>query len=104
MQSMPKIYNLCQTPLRGSFYYIINPGDFREIQKHKVGGVNMKSIRMKITAAIVVCSLITASIISLLSISDTRDMSNSAAEKELVLTCENTGEEINALISRIEQS
>ena len=101
---MPKIYNLCQTPLRGSFYYIINPGDFREIQKHKVGGVNMKSIRMKITAAIVVCSLITASIISLLSISDTRDLSNSAAEKELVLTCENTGEEINALISRIEQS
>ena len=64
----------------------------------------MKSIRMKITVAIVVCSLITASIISLLSISDTRELSNAAAEKELVLTCENTGEEINALISRIEQS
>ena len=64
----------------------------------------MKSIRMKITAAIVVCSLITASIISLLSISDTRKLSNAAAENELVLTCENTGEEINALISRIEQS
>ena len=64
----------------------------------------MKSIRMKITAAIVLCSLITASIISLLSISDTRDLSNSAAENELVLTCENTGEKINALISRIEQS
>lgn len=64
----------------------------------------MKSIRMKITVAIVICSLITASIISLLSISDSRELSNSAAEKELVLTCENTGEEINALISRIEQS
>lgn len=64
----------------------------------------MKSIRMKITIAIVICSLITASIISLLSISDTRELSNAAAEKELVLTCENTGEEINALISRIEQS
>ena len=64
----------------------------------------MKSIRMKITVAIVVCSLITASIISILSISDTRELSNAAAEKELVLTCENTGEEINALISRIEQS
>ena len=64
----------------------------------------MKSIRMKITVAIVICSLITASIISLLSISDTRELSNAAAEKELVLTCENTGEEINALISRIEQS
>ena len=64
----------------------------------------MKSIRMKITVAIVICSLITTSIISLLSISDTRELSNVAAEKELVLTCENTGEEINALISRIEQS
>ena len=64
----------------------------------------MKSIRMKITVAIVVCSLITASIISLLSISDTRELSDAAAEKELVLTCEKTGEEIDALISRIEQS
>ena len=64
----------------------------------------MKSIRMKITVAIVICSLITASVISLLSISDTRKLSNAAAENELVLTCENTGEEINALISRIEQS
>lgn len=64
----------------------------------------MKSIRMKITAAIVLCSLITASIISILSITDSRKLSKNAAEKELVLTCENTGEEINALISRIEQS
>ena len=64
----------------------------------------MKSIRMKITLAIVLCSLITASIISLLSISDTRGLTNAAAEKELVLACKNTGEEINALISRIEQS
>lgn len=64
----------------------------------------MKSIRMKITVAIVICSLITASIISLLSISDSRGSSNTAAEKQLVLTCSNTGGEINALISRIEQS
>ena len=64
----------------------------------------MKSIRIKITVAIVICSLITASIISLLSISDTRELSNAAAENELVLTCDNTGREINALISRIEQS
>ena len=64
----------------------------------------MKSIRMKITVAIVICSLITASIISLLSISDTRELSNAAAENELVLTCDNTGREINALIYRIEQS
>ncbi len=64
----------------------------------------MKSIRMKITAAIVICSFIATSIISLLSISNARGSSNAAAEKELVLTCANTGGEINALISRIEQS
>ena len=64
----------------------------------------MKSIRTNITIAIVFCSLITASIISLLSISDTRELSNTAAENELVLTCTNTGREINAIISRIEQS
>lgn len=64
----------------------------------------MKSIRMKITIAIVICSLVTASIISLLSISDSRGISNAAAEQELVLTCSNTSSEINALISRIEQS
>ncbi|MGN1180388.1 MAG: methyl-accepting chemotaxis protein [Suilimivivens sp.] len=64
----------------------------------------MKSIRAKITAAIVLCSLISATLISLMSISDSRDMSNTHAEKELSLTCENTAAQINALISRVEQS
>lgn len=64
----------------------------------------MKSIKAKITAAIVVCSLISAIIISLMSISDSRNMSNTQAEKELALSCENTSTEINALISRVEQS
>ena len=64
----------------------------------------MKSIRMKITAAVVFCSLISAVVISLLSITNSRNMSNAAAEKELILNCENTGSAVNALISRIEQS
>ena len=64
----------------------------------------MKSIRMRITAAIVVCSLISACIISMLSISDSREFSNVAAEKELVQICSNTGGKMDALISRIEQS
>lgn len=64
----------------------------------------MKSIRMKITVAIMFCSLITATFISLLSISDSREISNTEAEKELALTCETIGGDINALISRIEQS
>lgn len=64
----------------------------------------MKSIKTKITAAIVVCSLICAATISFLSISNSRNLSNSDAQKELVLNSENAGIRINALISRIEQS
>lgn len=64
----------------------------------------MRSIRFRITISIIVCSLISASIISLLSISNSRKMSNNDAERELVLTCETTSKDINALISRIEQS
>ena len=64
----------------------------------------MKSIRMKITIAIVICSLISGTIIGLLSISNSRNLSNIQAEHQLVLICENTGADINALISRIEQS
>ncbi len=64
----------------------------------------MKSIRMKIIVAVVFCSLITAAVICVLSISNTRGMSNEAAKNELVQTCASTGGEINATISRIEQS
>lgn len=64
----------------------------------------MKSIRSKITLAIVVCSMISAAVISLMSISNSRNISVTEAEKELELSCENTGAEINALISRVEQS
>ncbi len=64
----------------------------------------MKSIKTKITVAIVVCSLICAATISFLSISNSRNLSNADAQKELVLNSENAGIRINALISRIEQS
>lgn len=64
----------------------------------------MKSIRIKITIAIVICSLISAAIISLMSISNSSTMSNNDAKKELSLSCTNSSKEINALISRIEQS
>ena len=64
----------------------------------------MKSIKMRITIDIILCSLISASIISLLSISNSRNMSNTDTERDLVLTCETTSKDINALISRIEQS
>ncbi len=64
----------------------------------------MNSIKMKVTFSIIICSLISAVIISVMSMSNSRELSNKDAEKELNLTCENAGSEINALISRIEQS
>ncbi len=64
----------------------------------------MKSIRVRITLSIIICSLISASIISLLSVTNSRSLSNNDAQRELVLTCETTSKDINAQISRIEQS
>lgn len=64
----------------------------------------MKSIKISITLSIIVCSLISSAIIGVLSISNSRTMSNTDAERELVLTCNNAAADINALISRIEQS
>ncbi len=64
----------------------------------------MKSIRTKVTVSIIICSLISAVVISFLSISNTRGLSNASAEKELSSVCEITGSDINGLLSRVEQS
>lgn len=64
----------------------------------------MKSIKISITLSIIICSLISSAIIGVMSISNSRKISNDDAERELILTCENTGTDINALISRVEQS
>ncbi len=64
----------------------------------------MRSIKISITLSIIICSLISSVIIGTLSISNARKISNEDAEKELILTCENTGTDINAIISRVEQS
>lgn len=64
----------------------------------------MKSIKISITLSIIICSLISSAIIGTMSISNSRKISTADAERELILTCENTGTDINALISRVEQS
>lgn len=64
----------------------------------------MRSIRGKITAAIVLCSLITASFIGFLSITNSRKLSNTAAENELVMTGTATTGDINSMITKIEHS
>jgi len=64
----------------------------------------LKSIKTKITIGIIFCSLVSTLIISLLSITNTRNMSNTYAQQELISNCEITSKDINALILRIEQS
>ncbi|MBO5279190.1 MAG: methyl-accepting chemotaxis protein [Lachnospiraceae bacterium] len=64
----------------------------------------MKSIKGKIIVSIILCTLISSLAIGFLSISNARQISNEGAEQELSLTCGNKSAELNALISRIEQS
>lgn len=64
----------------------------------------MKSIRVRITLSIILCSLVSAALVSLLSVTNSRSISNEDAKKELMLTCETTGKDVNALISRVELS
>lgn len=64
----------------------------------------MKSIRSKVTISIILCSLISSILISGISISYFSKTATDDAQLELAMTCENAGAEINALVSRIEQS
>ncbi len=64
----------------------------------------MKSIRTKIIASIILCALLSSLTVGILSIYNSRTMSKDDAEERLVLTCSNRSSELNALISRIQQS
>ena len=64
----------------------------------------MKSIKTKIISSIILCALLSSAIIGILSIADSRRVSNEGAELALSLTAKNSSTEINALIATIEQS
>ena len=64
----------------------------------------MKSIKMKITLSILICSLLSSVLIGVLSIAYAGNITNQQAETELNLNCESTYESIDAVVSRIEQS
>lgn len=64
----------------------------------------MKSIKVKIIASIVVCTLLSSVSIGILSVLNVYRMSNQDAGQQLSLTCKNEVSEIDALVSRIEQS
>ncbi len=64
----------------------------------------MKSIRAKVTVSIILCSLISSVLISVISITYSSRTATNDAQTELAMSCENASGEINALVSRIEQS
>ncbi len=64
----------------------------------------MRSIRTKVIISIILCSLISSVLISMISINYSGKTATEDAQKELAMTCENASGEINALVSRIEQS
>lgn len=64
----------------------------------------MRSIRAKVTVSIILCSLISSVLISVISITYSSRTATNDAQTELAMACENAGGEINALVSRIEQS
>lgn len=64
----------------------------------------MKTIKAKIIVSIILCALFPSLAIGIMSISNTVKISNEGAEQTLALGCENKSSEINAWISRIEQS
>ncbi len=64
----------------------------------------MKSIKMKITLSIIICSLLSSVLIGVMSIGYASQITNAQAEKELMLNCESTYADIGATIAQIEQS
>lgn len=64
----------------------------------------MKSIKFKITISIIICSLLASSFIGILSMSNVRGTSNEAAERELTLNGEITASDMDAMLSKVEQS
>lgn len=64
----------------------------------------MRSIKSKITLSIIICSLLSSLLIGLASMSNVRQVSNKGASSEMSLSAENTKMQIDALITRIEQS
>ena len=64
----------------------------------------MKSIKLKITISIILCSMLSSSLVGIMSISNSRKVSNEDAEQTLALTVEAKSIEINSLTAMVEQS
>lgn len=64
----------------------------------------MRTIKFKIITSIVFCSILSCIIIGLLSIQNSSKIAKTDSKEIMQLICDNQSQEINSLISRIEQS
>jgi len=64
----------------------------------------MKSIKIKIFSAIIICSVLIAVLIGLVSISNSTKVAETNSREKLTLICENKTNELNSTIAKVEQS
>lgn len=64
----------------------------------------MKSIKAKITIMVLICTILSAFVVGTISIQNTRKQILADSTSLINQACENSGQDINAVISRIEQS
>ena len=64
----------------------------------------MKSIRIKIFSAIIICSILITLLIGFVSISNSTNVAETNSREKLTLICENKTNELNGTISKVEQS
>ncbi len=67
-------------------------------------GIHMKTIRIKIILGIMLCSILTALIVGLLSIRTTMQMSEKDSTKSMINQCAAVSNELDSSIMRVEQS
>ncbi|MBP5223382.1 MAG: methyl-accepting chemotaxis protein [Lachnospiraceae bacterium] len=64
----------------------------------------MKSLRFRIVFGIILCALLSSSLIAMMGVIFSSELSKNEAKKEFALICENKSSEINATLDRIAQS
>lgn len=64
----------------------------------------MKTLKAKVVALVVICAIVSTGICGGLTLSKTQGMSNQNAARLMAMQCENSGQELDTTLVRIEQS
>lgn len=64
----------------------------------------MKSLKAKVVALVIICAVVSTCICGGLSLLRTQSVSNQNMAKQMAMQCENSGQEIDTTLIRVEQS